>query len=95
MDDIFPALIVTQKTGAEPFHMAGQPTSHRLLQFWQWTASDLASNAWRGLLAEFIVGEALGLTTGVRAEWDAVDLDAVGSGLAPCAHGARPDPKFH
>src|SRR3954463_8822598 len=74
MNNISPALEVTRKTGDEPFHTAGKPTEHRLLNFWQWSASDLASNAWRGLLAEFLVAQALGVSDGVRTEWDAVDI---------------------
>lgn len=45
-----------------------------MLDFWRWSASDLVSNATRGILAEYIVAQALGLATGVRAEWDAYDL---------------------
>ncbi len=36
--------------------------------------SDLLSNTTRGVLAEFVVGSALGLKMDVRHEWDAVDL---------------------
>jgi hypothetical protein len=45
-----------------------------LLSFWQWSASDLVSNALRGRLAEFLVAQALGIAEGLRAEWDAYDL---------------------
>lgn len=45
-----------------------------LLDFWRWSSSDLVSNSMRGVLAEFIVGTALGICTRPRAEWDAVDL---------------------
>jgi len=31
--------------------------------FWRWSASDLLSNALRGVLAEFIVARALGIDT--------------------------------
>ncbi len=44
------------------------------MSFWQWSASDLVSNALRGRLAEFLVAQALGIADGVRAEWDAYDL---------------------
>jgi hypothetical protein len=48
---------------------------HKLLDFWQWSVSDLVSNITRGRLAEFIVATALGVdVSGVRAEWDAFDL---------------------
>ena len=42
--------------------------------FWRWSASDLLSNATRGILAEFIVARALGNTESVRREWDAYDV---------------------
>lgn len=43
-------------------------------EFWTWAYSDFLSNAGRGVLAEFIVGKALGCTNGQRTEWDAYDL---------------------
>lgn len=46
-----------------------------MLDFWRWGASDLVSNAARGLLAEFIVAKAVGVdVTGVRDEWAPWDL---------------------
>jgi len=46
-----------------------------LLGFWQWSRSDLVSNATRGVLAEYIVAKALGIDTGgVRGEWEAHDF---------------------
>ena len=49
---------------------------HTFLHFWQWAGSDLVSNAWRGVLAEYIVGLALDAIdrVGVRLEWDRYDL---------------------
>ena len=44
------------------------------LDFWRWAVDDLASNTLRGLVAEFLVARALGLTDLPRREWDAVDL---------------------
>ena len=65
---------VQPKIGDEIFHANGQPLDFSLLQFWQWSSSDLVSNALRGVLAEFLVGKALGIVDGVRQEWDAFDL---------------------
>jgi hypothetical protein len=46
-----------------------------LLSFWQWSASDLLSNATRGILAEYLVARALEADPeGVRDEWAAYDL---------------------
>jgi len=70
----FPSLVVAPKTGAEQFHNGGEILPFDLLHFWRWSASDLASNALRGRLAEFLVGNALGIIQGMRAEWDAYDL---------------------
>ncbi len=70
----FPQLKVTSKTGDESFRHKGQPLDQTLLGFWRWSASDLVSNATRGILAEYIVANALGIVEGVRAEWDAFDL---------------------
>ncbi|MFN0148202.1 MAG: hypothetical protein ACKVT1_17005 [Dehalococcoidia bacterium] len=69
------ALPTQRKTGAEPFTSQGSTHDLNLLGFWQWSASDLVSNATRGVLAEYIVARALGVdATGVRDEWAAFDL---------------------
>lgn len=71
---LLPPLVVTRKTGSEPFRVGPTALGFDLLSFWQWSASDLISNALRGRLAEFLVAQALGIADGVRAEWDAYDL---------------------
>lgn len=64
-----------RKSGSEPFHDDGIPIAGTLLHFWQWSASDLISNATRGVLAEYIVALALGgPEESTRREWDAYDL---------------------
>lgn len=70
----FPALKLTRKIGNEQFTLSGKPLDFQLIEFWQWSVSDLTSNATRGRLAEFLVATALNLTNGVRNEWDAFDL---------------------
>lgn len=70
----FPPFKVSRKSGAERFHGNGKPLDLSLFGFWQWSASDLLSNATRGVLAEYIVASALGTAGGVRGEWDAYDL---------------------
>ena len=70
----FPQLKVIRKTGDEKFHRNGNSLDLSLRNFWSWSASDLVSNATRGILAEYIVANALGLADGVRVEWDAFDL---------------------
>jgi hypothetical protein len=70
----FAKLDATRKTGEEAFHHDNRVLNARLIDFWRWSASDLVSNATRGILAEYIVACALGVAEGVRAEWDAYDL---------------------
>lgn len=65
---------VSCRTGREPFRDGARELGFDLLGFWQWSGSDLVSNALRGRLAEFLVAQALGLASGVRSEWDAYDL---------------------
>jgi len=56
--------------------MSGNRLDFDLLSFWQWTASDLVSNATRGIVAEYIVARALGMAEkGLRNEWAAFDLE--------------------
>lgn len=70
----FPSLPQMRRTGGEPFHATGSPLPFDLLSFWQWHASDLAGNALRGCIAEYVVLQALGANADVRQEWDAVDI---------------------
>lgn len=61
-------------SGQESFHQAGQQLGFDVLSFWQWSASDLVSNTLRGVLAEYIVAQALGVADGIREEWAPFDL---------------------
>lgn len=66
-----------KKSGNEEFSFLDQSLNYRLLDFWKWSVSDLLNNSTRGILAEFIVGTAIGLNNSVpRVEWDAYDLIA-------------------
>lgn len=76
--NVLSALTVVRKTGAELFVSSGAPLGFHLLEFWQWAASDLTSNALRGVLAEYLVAKALGAANGVRTAWDSCDLRAAG-----------------
>jgi hypothetical protein len=66
----------TPKDGNEHFSSDGTAQATTVQDFWRWSVSDLMSNATRGILAEFIVAQALGIDTKttVRQEWDAFDL---------------------
>ena len=56
------------------FTQKGQPTSFSILDFWTWMASDVLNNTLRGMVAEYIVSQALEACTPVRVEWDTVDI---------------------
>lgn len=59
----------------ERFRRAGAAAdSPTVGEFWSWAFSDLRSNTTRGVLAEFLVGRALGACRDVRAAWDDFDL---------------------
>lgn len=65
---------VKRRAGDETFRDAGRDLGFDLTGFWQWSCSDLVSNATRGILAEYLVAQALGAAAGVREEWAAYDL---------------------
>ena len=72
---VLPAIPVHPKTGEESFCQDGTDLPIKLLNFWQWYASDITNNALRGGLAEFLVSHVLGCVRRVRTEWDAFDLE--------------------
>lgn len=64
-----------RKTGCEQFHDKGESLGFDLISFWQWSCSDIVSNATRGVLAEYLVSRAVGVGVGdIRHEWDSYDL---------------------
>ena len=69
-----PELDITPKSGQEEFHVGGEPVGFNLLCFWRWYVSDILSNVTRGIVAEYVVAQALGVACKVRAEWDKFDL---------------------
>jgi hypothetical protein len=65
----------TIKTGQESLMYNDKPIGFSLLDFWQWSVSDILSNATRGRFAEFIVATATNIDkTELRDEWSAYDL---------------------
>ena len=63
------------KTGDELLTFQNKNLDFTLLDFWQWSVSDILSNATRGRLAEFIVATGTGIDIKqVREEWGAYDL---------------------
>ena len=66
----------TRKSGSERFRDGLKELDFDLLSFWQWSASDLVSNATRGIVAEYLVARAISANAeGVRDEWAAYDLE--------------------
>ncbi len=64
-----------RREGDESFHNADRVLDFDVLSFWKWSSSDLVSNATRGVLAEYLVTQALGVAEdSVREEWAAYDL---------------------
>ena len=49
----------TLKSGEEKLTYNGNNIGYKLINFWQWSVSDILSNATRGRFAEFIVGTAI------------------------------------
>jgi hypothetical protein len=64
----------TPKDPNERFRFNGRSLDFKLIDFWTWNQSDLIENRNRGILAEFLVRQALGLDYPTRLEWDAFDL---------------------
>lgn len=65
----------TPKAGNEQLTFIEKDIGYSLLEFWQWSASDILSNATRGRFAEFIVGTSVGINPKrLRDEWDAFDI---------------------
>lgn len=62
------------KCGSECFLVRIEPAGFTLLDYWQWSGSDLLSNTQRGVIAEFLVAKALGVANTPRLEWGWYDL---------------------
>lgn len=70
----YPVVRATRQSGHEKFSLNGRALEIDVLSFWQWFGSDLLSNTARGVLAEYIVANALGIADSLRLEWNAFDL---------------------
>lgn len=69
------AIKATPKIGSESLTFNEKNIGYSLIEFWQWSVSDILSNATRGKFAEFIVGTALEINPkNLRNEWDAFDI---------------------
>ena len=80
MNKLLPRIKPKPRSGCEPIHAGGEPQGLTLQDYWRWSGSDLVSNVGRGVLAEFLVANALGQTMEPREEWGAFDVEVPGSG---------------
>ena len=69
-----PEINIQRKTGIEEFYFNNKKLNFQLNEFWIWNQSNLIENRTRGILAEYIVKEALCIKDGLRIEWDSYDL---------------------
>jgi len=69
-----PEIKTSIKQPDEHFSINGHSLDFKLIDFWVWNQSDLIENRNRGILAEFIVQKALGISSSSRLEWDSFDL---------------------
>ena len=58
----------------EKFHVEGRCPGATLGDYWRWSSSNVLDNTERGIVAEFLVANALGLTDKPREEWGSYDL---------------------
>ena len=57
----------TRKAGDEAFCVRGENLEFAVLDYWRWANSDLLDNAARGVLAEFLVANAVNQTNPVAS----------------------------
>jgi hypothetical protein len=74
MNDFDQRLKIKRKNGSECFFSSAGSSRSTVLNFWQWAFSDLGTNSMRGIVAEFIVASALGVSRDVRNSWLEYDL---------------------
>jgi len=79
MADALEKLEVVRKDGSERFRTGGSDLGFNLLDYWRWSTSDLVGNTARGILAEYIIANALGIPTDeeVRDAWAPFDLETL------------------
>ncbi len=80
MNRLLPRIEPKTQSGCEPFNAGGESLGPTLRDYWQWSGSDLLGNVQRGVLAEFLVASALGVTDEPREEWGAFDVEVPGCG---------------
>jgi len=69
------SIIIEPKQSNESFVSGSTSLNFNITDFWKWNLSDLIGNTNRGVLAEFIVKQAININSKTRLEWDAFDLE--------------------
>ena len=78
----YPKIEAAPLRGTESLTIGDEPTTGTIQDYWRWAYSDLIDNASRGVFAEWLVAQALGLPTSTpRAVWDNFDLTYRGKGI--------------
>jgi len=65
---------IKKKTGKEAFISKRELKKFSLVDFWQWSTSNLLTNTTRGILAEYIVATDLGIDETLQNDWELYDL---------------------
>ena len=63
------------QSGDEPFRAGKETLGFTLQDYWRWSGSELMSNVARGVMAEYLVAKALGLTDAPREEFGEFDVE--------------------
>ena len=63
------------KEPTDEFRVRGGSPGATLGDYWRWSSSSVLDNTERGIVAEFLVANALGLTETPRVEWGSYDLE--------------------
>jgi len=78
----YPQIRVKRLRGDEQIMDHERKPISTVLKFWQWAYSGLSDNITRGVLAEFLVANAVGAARGVRDPWATYDVqDPRGFGI--------------
>ena len=71
---MYPELKTAKKLGSEKFTFDDDELDFNVNSFWAWSSSELLGNRLRGILAEYIIHECVGVSHNMREEWDAFDV---------------------
>lgn len=60
---------------SQSFKFKDEELDFNITDFWKWNQSDLVENRNRGVLAEYLVKQALNINSKSRLEWDSYDFE--------------------